>query len=138
MASAAGKIERARDYPGIAHQYAQDVVAGRVVACKWVKLACQRHLDDLTRARRGWDFYFDPGHVDDVCGFAEEMPHVEGVWDSKTIVLEPPQIFILAVVFGWRRRSDGLRRFSTAYIEMARKGAKSTITAIVAIYCPVL
>src|SRR5690606_732436 len=135
MANAAPKSEHARDYAGIAHKYARDVVAGRIVACKWVKLACKRHLDDLKRARSGWEFYFDPWHADDICDFAEKMPHVEGVWDSKTIVLEPPQIFILSVVFGWRRRSDGLRRFSAAYIEMARKGAKSTLTAVVAIYC---
>lgn len=135
MAAAARKFEHSRDYTGIANKYARDVVAGRVVACKWVNLACQRHLGDLKRSRQGWDHYFDPWHADDVCDFAEKMPHVEGVWDSKTIVLEPPQVFILAVVFGWRRRSDKLRRFSTAYIEMARKGAKSTITAIVALYC---
>jgi phage terminase large subunit-like protein len=57
------------------------------------------------------------------------------VWDTPTIRLEPPQVFILAVIFGWRRRSDGLRRFSSVYIEMARKGAKSTLTAGVALYC---
>jgi phage terminase large subunit-like protein len=135
MAAAARELEHARDYAGIAHKYARDVLAGRVVACKWVKLACKRHLDDLKRSRKGWEFYFDPWHADDVCDFAEKMPHVEGVWDSATIVLEPPQIFMLAAIFGWRRRSDKLRRFSAVYIEMARKGAKSTLTAIVGIYC---
>ncbi len=135
MVAAARRSEHARDYAGIAHEYARDVVNSKVVACKWVKLACKRHLDDLKRSRAGWNFYFDPWHADDICDFAEKMPHVEGVWDSKTIVLEPPQVFILAVIFGWRRRSDKLRRFSSAYIEMARKAAKSTVSAIVAIYC---
>lgn len=63
------------------------------------------------------------------------MPHVEGSWETETIQLEAPQIFILASVFGWRRVSDGKRRFTTAYIEMARKGAKSTLTAVVCLYC---
>lgn len=44
-------------------------------------------------------------------------------------------MFILVVVFGWRRRADDLRRFTTVYIEIARKNAKSTLTAGVALYC---
>jgi phage terminase large subunit-like protein len=124
--------EHARDYSGIALAYAQDVVAGRIVACKWVKAACQRHLDDLKK--EDWPFHFDRWHGDDICDFIEKLPHVEGDWETATIRLEPPQIFILVVVFGWRK-PDGRRRFSTVYIEMARKGAKSTLTAGVSLYC---
>lgn len=134
--AAARKIEltHARDYSGIADQWARDVAAGRVVACKLVKLACKRHLNDLKRAR-SWGYHFDRWHADDVCDFIEKLPHVEGVWETPTLWLEPPQIFILTTVFGWRRNEDGLRRFSSVYIEMARKGAKSTLTAGVALYC---
>lgn len=56
------------------------------------------------------------------------------MWETPNIRLEPAQVFILAVVFGWRRE-DGGRRFTTAYIEMARKGAKSTLSAGVSLYC---
>ncbi|RUT33183.1 terminase large subunit [Arsenicitalea aurantiaca] len=137
MAAAAKAGEHARDYVGIAERWARDVVAGKEVACKWVKLACRRHLNDLKRAARdqAWGYYFDRWHGDDPCDFIEKLPHVEGVWKTETLFLEPPQIFILVVVFGWRRREDGGRRFSYAYIEMARKGAKSTLTAGVGLYC---
>lgn len=101
--------------------------------CKWVRLAAQRHLDDLKRAN--FEYEFVPKYAEHVCNFVSALPHVEGSWESKTITLEPPQVFILAVVFGWRRKSDGLRRFSSVYIEMARKGAKSTLTAGIALYC---
>lgn len=132
----ASEGDHARDYTGIAEKWARDVVAKRIVACKWVRLACKRHLEDLKRAKkRDWPHKFDRWHGDDVCDFIEKLPHIEGVWDSPTIHLEPPQIFILVVVFGWRRKVDGLRRFSSVYIEMARKGAKSTLTAGVALYC---
>lgn len=123
----------ARDYAAIARAYAADVIAGRVLACKWIKLAAQRHLDDLERL--DWPFRFDVWHARDVCDFIEKLPHVEGAWNTKTISLEDCQVFILAVVFGWRRIEDGGRRFSTVYIEMARKGAKSTLTAGVSLYC---
>ena len=33
-------------------QYAVDVVAGKINAGEYVRLACQRHLDDLERATR--------------------------------------------------------------------------------------
>lgn len=126
-----------RDYVGIAERWARDVDRGKIVACKWVRLACRRHLNDLKRAKadKAWPYRFDPWHGNDVCDFIEKLPHVEGAWETPEIRLEPPQIFILVAVFGWRRKSDGLRRFSSVYIEMARKGAKSTLTAGVALYC---
>jgi phage terminase large subunit-like protein len=107
------------------------------VACKEVRQACKRHLDDLKRAKKdkAWGYRFDPWHGDDVCDFIEKLGHVKGNWCScpngrrgehlercGLIELEPPQIFILVVIFGWRRTEDGLRRFSYVYIEMARKG----------------
>lgn len=104
--------------------------------CKWVRLAAQRHLDDLERSRSAdWPYRFDPWHGNDVCDFLEKLEHVEGVWDTPTITLEPFQIFILATVFGWRRKDNGFRRFTVVYEEVARKNAKSTKTAGVSLYC---
>lgn len=134
MAAKAKAWNHARDYTGIAERYARDVVAGKIVACKWVRLACKRHLRDLKRPRK-WGYHFDRWHADDVCDFIEKLPHYEGQWKTATIFLEPAQIFILTTIFGWRRNEDGGRRFSVVYVEMARKGAKSTLTAGVSLYC---
>ena len=40
-------------YPNVAkaEKYARDVVAGKIVANKWIKLACQRHIDDKAKAK---------------------------------------------------------------------------------------
>jgi phage terminase large subunit-like protein len=124
--------EHARDYCGIALRYAEDVTSGRIVACKWVKAACRRHLKDLKKKK--WAYHFDRWYGDDVCDFIEKLPHVDGEWGSSTILLEPSQVFILSTIFGWRK-ADDRRRFTTVYIEMARKGAKSTLTAGVSLYC---
>ena len=41
-------------------QYALDVVAGKTPAGELVELACQRHLDDLERAKAApYKYYFD-------------------------------------------------------------------------------
>ena len=122
-------------YAAVATKYAKAAAGDRKgkTYCKWVRLAAKRFLDDL--ARKDADFYFSEDHAADICNFVENLPHVEGVWKSQTITLEPAQVFILANVFGWRRKSDGLRRFTSAHISVARKNAKSTITAPVALYC---
>jgi hypothetical protein len=54
-----------------------------------VRLAAQRHLDDLARSKRKDWPYYDPWHGNDVCDFIEKLPHVEGSWDTPTILLEP-------------------------------------------------
>lgn len=101
-----------------------------------MRLAAQRHLDNLkAQRRRDFPYQFDEWYANDVCEFTERFPHLEGHWKTATIHLEPAQVFILASVFGWRRKSNGLRRFNKVYIEMARKGAKSTLTAPVIHYC---
>ena len=128
----------ARDYVAVALAYAKRAAAdtGQDRHCKWVRLAAQRHLDDLKRARdKAWGYVWSPWHANDICDFAEKLPHVEGVWETPTIRLEPFQIFILACVFGWRRRDTGGRRFTSVYEEEARKNAKSTKTAAVSLYC---
>lgn len=128
-------LTHARDYTGIASRYARDVVAGRVVACKWVRLACQRHLKDMKRRGDDWPYRWDPWNAADICDFAELLPHIEGRWATPTLLLEPWQVFTLAVIFGWRRKADGGRRFSKVYWEVARKNAKSTIAAVITLYC---
>jgi phage terminase large subunit-like protein len=131
----------------IATQYAHNVVEGRIIACKWVKLAAQRHLNDLTLSKVGhWKYVFNPELEDTqgkkyfpaerVCRFAELMPHIKGDWAAqrKLIQLEPWQIFILASIFGWVNRSTGKRRFRVADLFVPRKNAKSTIASIIGLY----
>jgi len=123
-----------RNYAQIAYEFAREAVSvkGKKKHNKFVRMAARRHLDDLKK--KNWLFGFNTWHANNICDFIEKLPHIEGVWETPTIKLEPPQIFILCVVFGWRR-PDGLRRFTNVYIEIARKGAKSTLTAGVALYC---
>lgn len=126
------------DFSGIALDYAKDAVADRYQRshCKWVRLAAKRHLSDLKRQRRrNFGYKFSEWHANDVCDFIEKLPHIEGVWKHPNIILEPFQIFVLACVFGWRRKDNGYRRFTVVYEEVARKNAKSTKTAGLSLYC---
>lgn len=120
-----------RDYPAIARQYASDVVGGLIPACKYVKLACQRQLNDLDRG--GWQYKFDEDRASHICRLVEKLAHIKGEWRGRPIVMEPWQIFNLTAVFGWID-GDGYRRFKTVYNEVPRKNAKSTLTSGVGLY----
>jgi phage terminase large subunit-like protein len=113
-------------------QYAHDVVAGKIVACKSVRLACERHLRDMKHQKeRG--LKFNPEAAKHAIDFFGWLKHSKGEWAGRTIELEPWQQFIIWCVFGWIRE-DGTRRYRTAYIEVARKNGKSTKLAGVGLY----
>lgn len=125
-----------KDFVDRANAYARAAVRDKKgkVYCQKVRQACQRHLDDLKKARKkDYPFKFDRWHGNDICEFAELMPHVQAF--TGLIELEPAQIFWLVCIFGWRKKKNGTRRFSHAYIEVGRKNAKSTLAAIISFYC---
>lgn len=116
----------------MAERYVEDVLAGRQVACKWVRLACERHVRDLeTGAERG--LWFDARAAQVVIAFFSLLKHSKGEWAGRPVVLEPWQQFVLANIFGWKR-ADGTRRFRTAILEVARKNGKTTMAAGVGLY----
>ena len=135
-----------KDYAAIATQYARDVVELRVPACKWVRLACQRHLNDLDRAAAGWLYEFNPELTDRagkaffpaqrICRFAELMPHIKGDWAARgeRVRLQPWQVFILVSIFAWVHVETKKRRFRFADVFVPRKNAKSTLAAIIGLY----
>jgi phage terminase large subunit-like protein len=123
-------------YAARALRYAQAVVAGEIIACKWTRLACERQINDLARSEAdpAWPWRFDVEAAERPCLLIECLPHIKGKWSSPTIVLEDWQCFIETTVFGWVHRETGLRRFRFAYTEVPRKNAKSTLTSGNAIY----
>jgi len=139
-----GKLSRRRldrHFATVANRYARQVVAGKIVAGKWVRKACQRHLNDLAKsASPDWLYRFDAGKAGRVCRFIEQLPHVKGEWaraqlgQVPCIKLEPWQIFLVASLFGWVDKVSGYRRFAEAYIKVARKNAKSTLAAAIGLY----
>lgn len=114
-------------------EYCQHVLSGKIPACKWTKAACQRHIDDIARAAGGeWEYSYDEREANRWCGFVERLPHVKGRWSTPKIKLEAWQVFFVCCVYGWKR-ADGTRRYRTAYLEVARKNAKTTLAAALAL-----
>lgn len=130
-----------------ATHYARAVVEGQILACKWHRLTCARHLKDLGRVgSAGFPFAWNPELIDAdtityrpaerICRFAELMPHIKGDWAGRgeLIHLEDWEIFILASVFGWIHIDTGKRRFRVADLFVPRKNSKSTLAAVIGLF----
>lgn len=125
-------------YPNVdaANKWARSVIAGKIPACKWVRLACQRHIEDLKKSRtKAFPYKFDLSQAEKKILFIELLPHTKGEWALKRlkIKLEDWQKFGIACTFGWVRKKDGYRRFRESYWEVPRKNGKSAIAAGVAL-----
>lgn len=125
-----------RDWAAEGLAYARAVVAGEVVAGRFTRLACERHLRDLSHeAEPDFAYRFDAAVANDFCRRMERYPHIKGRWAAKGqyLRLEAWQCFVVCSAFGWLRKSDGLRRFRELYLCVARKNAKSTLAAAIGI-----
>ena len=112
------------------YTYATDVIGGKVVACKFVRQACERFLRDLEDERL--EFRLD--RVAHCVRFIKMLKHFSGVANNKPFVLEPWQLFIVANIVGWYWRGTGKRRFNEAYVSIARKNGKTALFAALMIY----
>lgn len=113
-------------------EYVRDVLSGEQVACRWVRLACERHVRDLEEGEeRG--LWFDDQKAREAISFFRLLKHSKGEWAGRPLTLEPWQQFVVASLLGWRR-TDGTRRYRTAYLEVARKNGKTTLAAGLGLY----
>jgi len=116
-------------------RYARAVARGRVLAGRYHRLACKRHLRDRRReGTRAFPYVFDYERAERFFRFAENLRHYKGEWAGQLVVLQPHQKFRLGSIFAWVHRETGLRRFRHVYFEIPRKNGKSFEAAIVALY----
>lgn len=117
-------------------QYVDGVISGRIEVCRFVRLACERHRNDLNRVKSDPDFpyYFEPKAARHIFDFYQLLRHYKGEWAGKVITLEPWQMFFLGSVFGWLHKENRLRRLREATLEVPRKNGKTLLLAGVALY----
>lgn len=112
--------------------YARDVVEGRIVAGKPVRLACQRHLNDLEHAaERGYTWC--PELVARVVQFFSALRLADGEHAGQPFRLRAWQTFVVGSIVGWLDEV-GARRFQSAYIEIGKGNGKTPLAAGLAWY----
>ena len=115
-----------------AFQYADTVTKGEIAAGPYVRGACLRHIHDLEKAGTDTDypFYYDIHEASEAIRFFEEHLFLNGgQFEGLPFILLPWQAFIVSNIFGWRRKSDTMRRFRVAYIETPKGSGKSPLAA---------
>lgn len=126
---------KAKDYTGIAKEYALDVVNEKKIAGAEIVMACQRFLDDLERE----DIELkkkDPNAVLSIMeGFfvhqqGEDM-HGKPLL-GQPFLLEPWQVFCVVNLLGWYYTGTDERRYKEGWIQVARKNGKTSFIAALA------
>ncbi len=116
-------------------QYAKDVTAGKILAGRKVKLACQRHLNDLNRAETdpGFPYCFDEELAYRPIEFIETFCK-PSQGDFDRIDMQPWQHFVIGSLYGWVHKETRLRRFKEGMIFVGRKNGKTTMVSGLSIY----
>ena len=117
------------------HKYANEVLSGKISACKYIKQACQIFITNLQRQKTtGFAYRFDEDVATKYIRIIEKMQHVDGVLANQPLILEPWQRFLIANIFGWLihgGKLDGIRKHSRIYLEVGRGAGKSTLTSAI-------
>lgn len=111
-------------------KYAQDVVSGKQVAGKIIRLACQRYLDFMNDTR----YEFRPDKCERVLSFISKLKHYQGKCAGKPFVLEEWQKWIIYSIFGFYYKGSNERLVKKALITVGRKNGKSMQIAAIALY----
>ncbi|SMO63983.1 Phage terminase-like protein, large subunit, contains N-terminal HTH domain [Paracoccus laeviglucosivorans] len=114
--------------------WAEDVVAGLIIAGPHVRDAAARHLRDLEDGpARG--LLWDVDAAKNVIGwFARNLRLNGGQFEGKPFILHPSQAFRVGSLFGWKRAATGLRRFRRFYDEEGKGNGKSPMLGGIGLY----
>ena len=116
-------------------KYAKQCINDKIVSCTKHKWACKRFLDDIERSKnKDCSFYWDEEEAYKIVKWFGLLKHSKGVLAGQFITLTPAQKFGLCQIYGWRRKSNKLRRFNKSYQQKGRKNAKSQEQAGVILY----
>lgn len=116
-------IDKSKDYI----KYAYDVINGDEVACKMIKLACQRFIDWFERD----DIEFRYEDVDSKISLTSKFKLSEDPYTGMPFNLLPYQQWIFANIFGWYYSGTNNRVIRNALLLMARKQGKTQLAAAI-------
>lgn len=122
----------------IVNEYVSNVLSSKKIACKEIKQACQRYLDDLKNDDYEFRLY-DPEFI--IRYIERNFVHEQGQrlngspLLNQPFILEPWQKFIIYNLVGFYYKGTEVRRFTEALIMVPRKNGKTPfITAFAYAY----
>lgn len=116
-------------------QYCNDIISGKIVACKKHKWSCMRFLRDLDKTgTEEFPWVFDEAKANKYLDWMRLFKHRKGPLAGKQKIPVPYEKFVYGNIYGWVHKDTGFRRFRRSYEQLARKNAKSQNKAIQALY----
>ena len=110
--------------------YVTGILDGSRPSCRYIKLACQRWLDDLKRP----DLYFDSAVYLKICRFSRQFKHYKGPLAGQFFEPEDWQLFVFANIIGLKRAESGRRKYRLGDLYLPRKNGKTFLSAIFALW----
>ncbi len=110
-------------------KYVDDVLSGKIIAGKKIRLACERYKRDLERSKSDdFPYYYDEKMARKACQFVQMLPLTNG----GKFHLAEYQEWIVSELYGWRVKETGERRYTQGMVSMARKSGKTYLAASLA------
>ena len=111
-------------------RYVNGVANGDIVAGELVKMSVQRFVSDTQRT----DIRLDTSVVNRCFRFIGLFKHFKGKHSGEPFVLADWERFIVANIVGWYVVETGRRRYTSSYIEVARKQGKTALASALCLY----
>ena len=110
----------------IAREYCEGIQAGTIKCNENIRLAVQRHEEDIKR----YDLEWRPDAVERVFKFFSYLYIDDGI----QLVLQPFQAFIILALFGLYYKGTDDRKYLYAFLFIGRKNGKTTFAAALQLY----
>lgn len=112
-------------------RYCTDILTGAITACDKMKKLAKRLLDDIGKGGR---WVFDPDKAERPVKFIETFCKVPSGRLGKPLVLEDYEKAIVEAIFGFVDSDTGLRKYTEAFVCVARKNGKTSLAAAIELY----
>ena len=123
MASRAAKKAAAVVPVSWANDYAGKILSGEIVAGRYVRAVYEKHLEEQKDGDS--PFFFDPAAGRRPIRFIEGFcRQAEGAIGAP-IRLDLWQKAYIEMLFGWKKKADGMRRYTESMLEVGRKNGKT-------------
>ncbi len=114
--------------------HAERVVSGQEPSCLTHRMACERHLNEITKqGTKEFPFVWCPEKSEKILRYAEMLTIAEGA-QPRPVRLHDFQCFDLGVPFGWVHAETGFRRIRRKYKSVARQNGKTFENGITGSY----
>ena len=124
-------MSSSRNHSEIAARFEADVLIGAFLTGALFRAAVERQIRDHASPPEG--YRWSDEEADKACEFAEYLAFPKGPKRGERFRLEPWQVWLVRVLFGWADSVTGAARFHLTTIFLPKGNGKTPLAAIIAL-----